>query len=68
MKCKCGETIPELRLEIFPDTKCCAKCSTVPMNRAFMVYSHKTAGEVVTVDASNPENIRLAERAYRRAR
>jgi hypothetical protein len=69
MKClQCQEEIPAIRLEIFPDTDCCAKCSKTPKNKVFMMYSHKTAGEIVAVNGDNKEAIRIAEREYRRAR
>jgi hypothetical protein len=69
MSCNsCGGEIPPIRLEIFPDTQCCASCSTTPKNRVFMMYSHKTAGEIVAVNGADTEALRIAEREYRRCR
>lgn len=33
-----------------------------------MMYSHKTAGEIVAVNGADTEALRIAEREYRRAR
>jgi len=68
MICGCGSEIPAERLEILPDTKTCADCSTEQRRVGFLVYGHKTAGEVVMVDGGNAEAIRQARRAYERAR
>jgi hypothetical protein len=69
MLCKvCSIEIPAERLEILPHTTTCVKHSVEPKNKAFMVYGHKTGGEVVVVNGSNKEAIRQAERAYARAR
>ena len=69
MKCShCNAQITPARLEILPDTKTCAACSTEQRRVGFLVYGHKTAGEVVMVDGGNREAVRQAERAYRRAR
>lgn len=64
----CGGEIPPIRLEILPDTQCCAACSTTPRNKVFMMYNHKTAGEIVAVNGADTEALRIAEREYRRAR
>jgi hypothetical protein len=64
----CGNEIPPERLEVLPHTKTCAACSTEQRRVGFLVYGHKTAGEVVMVDGGNREAVRQAERAYRRAR
>lgn len=64
----CGCEVHPMRLEILPDTECCAKCSTTPRNKVFMMYTHKTAGEIVTVNGADTEALRIAEREYRRAR
>ena len=69
MKCShCNAQITPARLEILPDTKTCALCSTEQRRVGFLVYGHKTAGEVVIIDGGNREAVRQAERAYRRAR
>ena len=69
MKCiHCGCIIPPERLEVLPHTTTCVNCSTEQKNVAFMVYPHKTGGDVVVIDGSNKEGVRQAKRAYRRAR
>jgi len=68
MICGCGSEIPAERLEILPDTQVCADCSTEQRRVGFLVYGHKTAGEVVMVDGADKEAVRQAERAYRRSR
>lgn len=69
MNCsQCNREIPTERLEILPNTNTCAACSTEQRRVGFLVYGHKTAGEVVMVDGGNREAVRQAERAYRRAR
>lgn len=68
-KCEeCGVEIPVGRLQALPDTTTCIKHSTVTGKMAYTVYSHKTAPEIVIVDESDSEAIRLADRANRRAR
>lgn len=64
--CQCGAVIHELRLEFGYTT--CIGCSTEQKNRAFMMFSHKTAPDLVVVNGNDPEQIRMAEREYRRAR
>jgi len=64
----CGCQIPQARLEAVPDTQYCVKCvdsHSVPVT-ARMIYSHKTAGELII--AKGKENIRRLEREYARAR
>jgi hypothetical protein len=46
---------------------CIAHAST-SKKVGYMVYGHKTAGEVVILDGQNKEHVRQAERAYRRDR
>lgn len=67
MKCRCGADIPAIRLEILPDTTTCAACSTESARKAYMVFSHKTAPDLVVVP-DNPEAERIAKRAFQRAR
>jgi len=45
----------------------CMPCSGEQPNVVFLEYGHKTAGSVVIV-GNNPEQIRLARRAYKRER
>ena len=45
----------------------CLNCSTEAPKVCFTAYDHKTAGHLVVV-GSDPEQIRMATRAYRRAR
>lgn len=69
MKCnKCSKEIPLERIEVFPNTRECVNCSSVKQKVSFMNYEHKTAGSIITVDGNNPEGVRQAKRAYRRAR
>ena len=69
MKCfDCGQDIPEARIKAMPDTEYCVQCvdkHTEPIVGR-MIYSHKTAGELVF--ASGKENIRRLNREYERAR
>jgi hypothetical protein len=64
----CGSTIPSERIEVLPETVSCVSCSTrnPPKMVARMIYSHKTAGDVVIAKGS--ENVRRLEREYARAR
>jgi len=66
MNCKCGVTIPVVRLEY--GYTCCVNCSTEEKRVCFMVYGHKTGGELIAVDAANKEAVRQARRANERAR
>ena len=66
MHCKCGTKIPDIRLEL--GYSCCVNCSTEERRVCFMVYGHKTGGELVSVDASDKEAVRQARRANERAR
>jgi len=69
VKCElCGDPIHPDRLEILPTTTSCINCSdkvTDPIV-GFMIYAHKTAGEVIMT--SGKENVRILEREYNRAR
>lgn len=65
-KCHCGEVTPPERLELGLGT--CIKHASNSKKVGFMVYGHKTAGEVVILDGKNSEHVRQAERTYRRER
>lgn len=64
----CGLEIPELRIELLPDTKWCISCSDKHTFKsvARIIYSHKSDCELFV--ASNPEDARLLQRVYERAR
>ena len=64
----CGNEIPELRMQAVPDTEYCVKCADKYTERVVgrMIYSHKTAGELVL--ARGKENIRRLNREYSRSR
>ena len=63
----CGNEIPPARLAAV-ETDFCVNCADrhAPPMVARMVYSHKTAGEVIL--ARGKENIRRLNREYARAR
>ena len=69
MRClDCGTQITEARMQAMPDTDYCVRCAdkhTEPVVGR-MIYSHKTAGELVF--AKGKENIRRLNREYARAR
>lgn len=67
--CDCGAIIPFERRQIIPGCKTCIKCASKDKKKpiAFSVYGHKTAPEFMIVP-DNPEAIRQAIRANRRAR
>lgn len=73
---ECGAQIPKERLVILRSKGWpthCVKCSRVQAPAAFMIYSHKTAGELMIIPNNpdgtrNEELVRQAERAYKRAR
>lgn len=64
----CGAVIDELRLEILPGTTTCTACSKEQKRVGFLVFSHKTAPDIVMVDGANKEAVRIARRGYERAR
>lgn len=64
----CNTEIPELRLEILPETQTCTECSSTPKMVGFMDWGHKTAPELVIVNPNNPENMRRAVRINARSR
>lgn len=65
---KCGKLIPQARLDVLPETTTCVQCSGVKAKKVYSVYSHKTAPELITIEADDTESIRLAERAHKRSR
>jgi hypothetical protein len=71
MNClRCGKTLdPERAEALFSMGRpgSCVTCSTEAPKVCFTAYDHKTAGHLVVV-GSDPEQIRMATRAYRRAR
>ena len=67
--CKsCKKPIPALRLEILPETKECVACSKVVKPVGFMVYSHKTAPVLVTIEGDDHRAIETATKANARKR
>lgn len=72
----CGNEIPKERVEILKDKNWpmrCVNCSKVEGPVGFMIFSHKTAGEVMIIPrnedgTNNTEALRQAERAYKRSR
>lgn len=64
----CGDGIHANRVEFFPTVTTCLDCSDVVTKpiKGYMIYSHKTAGEVIMT--SGAENIRILEREYNRGR
>lgn len=71
MHCKiCKQTMPNERAEFLLSAGkplVCVKCSSEQPVTTFMDYSHKTAPSLVVV-GNNSEQIRMAQRAFRRAR
>ena len=68
MKCvKCDHDIPRERLEAIPGVDTCVRCSETSKKIGFPVFSHKTAPSLMFVP-NNPESLRQAQRANRRAR
>jgi len=68
-RCQCGKPIfPYSRVKDGYEN--CIECSkkTTSHRVGFMVFSHKTAPELITIDSNNKEGLRLAKRAHRRAR
>ena len=69
MNCSdCGDKISGIRLSILPETEYCVECASNHIQPvvARMIYSHKTAGEVIV--ARGKENVRRLNREYTRAR
>jgi len=71
MQCiRCAAEIPAERAEFLRNSgrpERCLRCSGEPAKTVLFEYGHKTAGSAVVV-GSDPEQVRLAQRAYRRAR
>jgi len=71
MKCNlCCAAMPVERVDFCLDHSkpvVCIQCSTEQAVTTFMDYSHKTAPSLVVV-GNNPEQVRMAKRAFRRAR
>lgn len=69
--CKnCNSEIPSERLEFLLENKkelTCVNCSTELRITGFMDYNHKTAPQLVLIP-NDPETLRIAKRAFRRAR
>lgn len=68
--CRCGCQVDADRAEFLMQSKrpvTCPPCSSERQSLVLMEYGHKTAGCAVVV-GSDPEQIRMANRAYRRAR
>lgn len=70
MYCRCGSEICPERLEFLQQRGrplTCVKCSGEQPAVCLVEYGHKTASTVVIV-GTDPEQVRLARRAYKRAR
>lgn len=66
----CHAPVPEGRVEFLVDSgrpMICLGCSTESPRLALMDYSHKTAPSLVVI-GGNKEQVRMAKRAFRRAR
>ena len=67
---RCNSEVDNDRAEFLRETGrpvVCITCSGEQAKVCFMDYGHKTAPSLVVV-GTNPESIRKAERAFRRAR
>lgn len=67
---RCHGSVPAERVEFLQDTGrpiTCLSCSSERAKTVLLEYGHKTAGGAVVV-GTDAEQIRLARRAYRRAR
>jgi len=71
MKClRCDQPVADERAEFLLETGrsvTCLGCSGESPKVCFTTYDHKTAGTLVVV-GNDPEKVRMAQRAYRRAR
>ena len=70
MQCSCGREIPEERTEFLIEhgkPLTCLSCSRERPKLTYMDQAHKTAAYVVIVE-NDPEQIRLARRAFKRSR
>lgn len=61
--CKCGNAIPQERLDALPGTTSCVKCSTVPRKVGRLVYEHKTGGSLQVLEPEQAAAMREAESA-----
>lgn len=75
--CKCQRPIPVERIDAFAEmgrlVSTCVDCSDEEPVATFMVFGHKTGGSVVVIPnrpdgTRDPEAVRQAQRANRRAR
>lgn len=67
----CGTVIPAERLEAIPRTQECVGCSSYKKPLVLMDQQHKTAAYAVVIDTNGDganERVRIAQRAFRRAR
>ena len=62
----CKAEIPLERLEC--GFKTCINCSNTKKVRGAMIFSHKTAPEIIIVPENDSESIRRMERANKRSR
>lgn len=68
MNCEvCGGEIPPERLELLPGTTRCVLHSNASRVEGLLDYGHKTAPSLVILP-NDPEQKRIARRAFRRAR
>ena len=65
---KCNAIIPQERLDIFPDTIHCSKCSTTKKVVARNIYSHKTGFDTFIVPAEDKNKVNTLMREYNRGR
>jgi len=69
MKCvKCGERIPQGRLEIFPDTWHCTACTSEEPYYGINVYDAKVGGRLVYVRREAAQAVETLQRFNSRAR
>lgn len=67
----CGGQIPAERIEALPNTQECVACSSYKKPLVLMDQQHKTAAYAVIIDTNGSganERVRIAQRAFRRAR
>ncbi len=67
---KCETEIHPERIEFLVENKkefTCVKCTTESRITGFMDYNHKTAPQLVLIP-NDRETLRIAKRAFRRAR
>lgn len=61
----CNREMPKTRLIMY---KTCINCTNEKPYSGFMVYEHKTAGNIQLIKTKDKESLRRAKRANRRAR